>query len=273
MTHPRHSSTTCAALSFGLGSWGVAQAEYAAIGPLRKQLPAWSAPGTAGHFLKHADEQTVVAVQAVDRAIREQQLDVRQHANWPIIAAPRFPGRLAGVDSLKRFTTGGGPALSPHLIAQHSLHSVSGALSVLIGSRGQNLGVGGGQDSLREGLLTALTMARPRGASGAWLVLTAYSPEPVIADDGTIQNEPVCQAAALALSFAGANHCGRLCLRSDVGTPAAIYEERPLALAELVANLEQLAAGSSARFTWRLDWGATIALEVRRSAARMAAAA
>ncbi|HZN34963.1 MAG TPA: hypothetical protein VFB80_14135 [Pirellulaceae bacterium] len=266
--------TTCAALSFGLSSWGVAQAEYSAIGPLRKQLPDWSAAGTAGHFLKHADEQTVMAVQAVDRAIREQHLDVREQANWPIVSAPRFPGRLAGIDSLKRFTTGGGPALSPQLIAQHSLHSVSGALSVLIGSRAQNLGVGGGADSLREGLLTALTMARPRGASGAWLVLTAYSPEPVIADDGAIQNRPVCQAAALALSFAaGASHCGRLSLRGDVGTPAAIYEERPLALAELVASLQQLAAGAAARFTWRLDWGATIALEVRQSAARLAAAA
>src|SRR5262245_14022081 len=198
-----HSPTaTCPALSVGLAAWGVAEADLPAMTALRKNLPAWSAPQAAGHFLKHADEQTVMAVQAVDRAIREQHLDVREQANWPIVAAPRFPGRLAGVDSLKRFTSGGGPALSPHLIAQHSLHSVSGAQSVLIGSRAQNLGVGGGADSLREGLLTGLTMARPRGASGAWLVLTAFSPEPVMADDGTIQNRPVCQAVALALSFA-----------------------------------------------------------------------
>src|SRR6185369_1428953 len=110
------------------------------------------------------------------RAIRDQQLDVREQSQWPIVAAPRFPGRLAGIDSLRRFTTGGGPALSPHLIAQHSLHSVSGALSVLLGSRGPNLGVGGGADSLREGLLAALTLARPRGATGAWLISTAFNP-------------------------------------------------------------------------------------------------
>jgi hypothetical protein len=160
------------------------------------------------------------------------------------------------------------------LIAQHSLHSVSGALSVLLGSRGPNVGVGGGSDAVREGLLTALTMARPRTASGAWLVLTAWNPEPVVADDGTIQNHPVCQAVALALSLSGHHaSAGRLSLRGDVGTPAALFDERPLPLAELYGQLDRLAAGGNSRFTWRLDWGATIVLEARKSAARLAVAA
>lgn len=267
------SGTTCPALSVGLAAWAVAEADLAAMTGLRKNLPAWSSPQAAGHFLKHADEQTVVAVQAVDRAIREQRLDVPEQANWPIVAAPRFPGRLAGIDSLKRFTSGGGPALSPHLIAQHSLHSVSGALSVLLGSRGPNIGVGGGADSLREGLLTALTMARPRGASGAWLVVTAWNPEPVVADDGQIQNQPRCQAAAFALSFAAAGHCGRLSLRGDAGTPAALFEDRALPLSEVIAGLEETPPGAVARFSWRLDFGATISLEARRVAARLGVAA
>jgi hypothetical protein len=268
-----HTAASCPALTVGLLAWGTAQADLPAIAALRKNLPAWASPNTAGHFLKHADEQTVVAVQAVDRAMREQHLNARDQHDWPIIAAPRFPGRLAGVDAVARFTKGGGPALSPQLLAQHSLHSVAGALSILVGSRGPNLGVGGGWDALREGLLAALTMARPRGASGAWLVLTGWQAEPVIAADGAIQNAPICQAAALALSFAAGAHCGRLNLRVDVGTPAAIYEERPLQLTDLIAGLAQLGPAAMARYSWRLDWGATIALEVRSTAARMAAAA
>jgi hypothetical protein len=265
---------SCPALSVGVQSWGVAQADLPAIALLRKNLPQWSSPNTAGHFLKHADEQTVVAVQAVDRAIREQRLDVHEQGNWPIVAAPRFPGRVAGIDALKRFTKGGGPALSPQLIAQTSLHSVSGSLSVILGSRGPNLGVGGGADALREGLLTAMTMARPRSASGAWLVLTAWNEEPVFDDDGQIQNHPICQAAALALSFAASSsNCGKLSLRADAGTPAALFEERPLPLTELIAGLEDSPPGAVARFSWRLDWGATIALEARRVAARLSAAA
>jgi hypothetical protein len=260
-------------LSVGLNAWGIAQADRASIALLRKSLPNWKADGTAGHFLKHADEQTVVAIQAVDRAIRDRGLDASTHRDWPIIAAPRFPGRLAGIDSLKRFKSGGGPALSPHLIAQHSLHSVSGALSVLLGSRGINFGVGGGADALREGLLAALTFAGER-ESGAWLVLTAWNPEPVIADDGKLQNEPICQAVALALAAAGAaSACGRLSLRPDIGTPASIYDERPLPLSELYSGLEALGPAAAARFSWRLDWGASINLEVRAAAARLAAAA
>ena len=261
-------------LSIGLNAWGIAQADLASIALLRKSLPAWKADGTAGHFLKHADEQTVVAVQAVDRAIRDHDLDAAGQRDWPIVAAPRFPGRLAGIDSLKRFKAGGGPALSPHLIAQHSLHSTSGALSVLLGSHGPNLGVGGGADSLREGLLAALTLVQMQAASGAWLVLTAWNSEPVIADDGTIQNTPTCQAVALALAAAGiGGACGRLSLRPDIGTPASIYDERPLLLAELFASLEALGPAGLARFSWRLDWGASINLEVRAVAARLAAAA
>ncbi len=261
-------------LSIGLNAWGIAQGDLASIALWRKSLPDWKAPDTAGHFLKHADEQTVVAVQAVDRAIRDHGLDAAGQRDWPIVAAPRFPGRLAGIESLKRFKSGGGPALSPHLIAQHSLHSVSGALSVLLGSRGPNLGVGGGADALREGLLAALTLVQPHSASDAWLVLTAWSPEPVVADDAALQNSPICQAVALALAAAGgAGDCGRLSLRVGFGAPASINDEVPLRLAELFACLETLSPSAPARFSWRLDWGATINLEIRSAAARLAAAA
>ena len=50
--------------------WGTARADLAAIAAMRKTLPAWAPKDTPGHFLKHADEQTVLAVAAVDQAIQ-----------------------------------------------------------------------------------------------------------------------------------------------------------------------------------------------------------
>src|SRR6187399_2186108 len=121
-------------LSASLLGWGTARADLAAIAAMRKKLPTWAPPDTPGHFLKYADEQTVLAVAALDR-----------------------------------FGRGGGPAISPHVIPQHSLHSISGALSILLASRQPNFGIGGTAESLAEGLLAALTFPA-NGRTGTLLV-------------------------------------------------------------------------------------------------------
>src|SRR6478609_201011 len=154
-------------LTASLLGWGTSQADLATIAGLRKKLPAWAPSDTPGHFLKHSDEQAVLAVAAVDQTISSAGLDARQFQNWSIIAAPRFIGRIAGVGTLARFGRGGGPAISPHVIPQHSLHSISGALSILLSSRQPNFGVGGTGDSLAEGLFAALTIPSANCA-GAW---------------------------------------------------------------------------------------------------------
>src|SRR5207248_10133193 len=104
-----------------LSGLGAARGDLPTIAALRKSLPAWAPKDTPGHFLKHADEQTVLAVAALDEAIRSSRCDVSDYQHWSIIAAPRFIGRIAGGVTLQRYTRGGGPAISPHLIPQHSL--------------------------------------------------------------------------------------------------------------------------------------------------------
>src|SRR5438445_12006963 len=99
-----------------LSSWGTARADLSSIAALRKSLPAWAPKDTPGHFLKHADEQTVLAVAALDEAIRSSDCDVSDYQQWSIIAAPRFIGRIAGGVTLHRFLRSGGPAISPHRI-------------------------------------------------------------------------------------------------------------------------------------------------------------
>src|SRR4051812_34230702 len=142
--------------ALALRGFGTARADLPAIAALRKSLPAWAPSDTPGHFLKHADEQTVLAVAALDQAIQSSGRPVSDYSQWAIVAAPRFIGRMAGGATLNRYSRGGGPAISPHLIPQHSLHSISGALSILLSSRQPNFGIGGTGNSLVEGLLTSL---------------------------------------------------------------------------------------------------------------------
>jgi hypothetical protein len=264
-----------AEFSANLLGWGTARADLAAISGLRKKLPAWVPADTPGHFLKHADEQTVLAVAAVDQAICSGELDVKQLQNWSIIAAPRFIGRVAGVGTLARFDRGGGPAISPHVIPQHSLHSISGALSILLSSRQPNFGVGGTGDSLAEGLFSALTFPAADRA-GVLLVATAWEPEPQLDNAGNCVNEPICHAVALALqSVATASDCGKLRLMADNGSIDARRTVHWSANAAALCNhLSALIPGGPAGcFGWRLSWGSTLVLEAREAIAELTAAA
>jgi len=263
-------------LEAGLLGWGTARADLAAIAGMRKKLPSWSPPDTPGHFLKYSDEQGVLAVAAVDQAIQSAGLDTRQFQKWSIIAAPRFIGRIAGVGTLARFDRGGGPAISPHVIPQHSLHSISGALSILLSSRQPNFGVGGTGDSLAEGLFAALTF--PTGnKAGTLLVATAWEPEPQLDNEGNCTNSPVCHAVALALeaSAAAGKRCGDLRLVREHESIQARHVIHWFENASgLCARLAALVPGGPAgHFAWRLPWGGILTLNAREAVAELAAAA
>jgi hypothetical protein len=258
-----------------LRGFGTARADLATIASMRKSLPAWVPAETPGHFLKHADEQTVVAVAAVDQAIRSAGLRPCDYQDWSIIAAPRFIGRLAGTTTLARFTRGGGPAISPHLIPQHSLHSISGALSILLASRRPNFGIGGASESLAEGLLAALTFPAS-GCSGAWLVATGWDPEPQIDEQGRCTNAPLCHAAALAFEpTVSAFGCGQLRLLTNGGPiadhPEVRWFDHAAGLAQCLAALTP--GGAAQCFAWRLPWGAIIVLDAREAIAGLSVAA
>jgi hypothetical protein len=262
-------------LSAALLGWGTARADLTAIPAMRKSLPAWAPVGTPGHFLKHADEQTVLAVAAVDQAISSTGLSADDFRDWAIIAAPRYIGRLAGTMTLNRFTRGGGPAISPHVIPQHSLHSISGALSILLSSRQPNIGVGGTSDSLVEGLLAALTFPETKCA-GAWLIATAWDPEPRVDEQAGCMNSPVCHAVALGLTFAANSQaCGHLRFVSGnerIETECEVsWSLNAAGISEALVALTP--GGPAGCFAWRLPWGATLVLEAREAVAALAAVA
>jgi hypothetical protein len=267
------SAPSAGELSLSLCGFGTARADLAAIASMRKSLPAWAPPDTPGHFLKHADEQTVLAVAAVDQAIQSSGLSADRYRDWAIVAAPRFIGRIAGVATLDRFGRGGGPAISPHLIPQHSLHSVSGALSILLASRQPNVGVGGAGNSLVESLLAALTFPVAPG-SGTWVVCTSWDPEPQFDEQGQCLNAPIVYAVALAIEAAASGQtCGnlRLLAGNDAAQSAG---DPPASTAELCRALAALTPGGAADcFKWQLPWGGRLVLEVRELIDELAAAA
>lgn len=259
-------------LTLHLASWGTAEADLAGLQPLRKALPAWVPEGTPGHFLKHADEQTVVAVSALDRAVAALGGSAERFADWSIIAAPQCLGRIAGASSLERFTKGGAPGISPHLIPQHSLHSVSGALSILLGSRRPNFGVGGSSQSLAEALLAALTLPGS-GSRGVWLIATGFEPEPVLDAAGACLNSPSCYAVALALESCAAAACrGRLRLHPPGESPVLLAASQSPDAASLCRWLARLSP-NGAVCRWPLAWGGSMTLEAHAAAAALAAAA
>jgi hypothetical protein len=239
---------------------------------MRKRLPDWAPADTSGHFLKYADEQSVVAVAAVDQARKSLEVPTEQK-DWAIIAAPRFIGRLGGVSILERFCRGGGPAISPHTIPQHSLHSVSGALSILFGSHGPNFGVGGSASALSEGFLAALTFPFVERSAGIWLIGTAWDPEPTADSTGRCTNNPTCYAAALALQpNASSLSCGQLKLSPSSAGPPASHSE--LTVMQLSDQLNAVASGRpTCNLQWRLSWGGVVSLEIQQRSQQLAVAA
>lgn len=163
---------------------GVARAECALIAQATfraspAELPALrKTPDPAGtlalapSLLRHADEQTVVGLVAVIRAIQENRLESTSFADWAVLAAPRYLGRSTFEQVFPTFQDEGAWGVSPHLIPAHSLHSPSGTISQALKAQGPNLGVGGTPGGEKEALLYASTMLLAGSIPGVWVVLT-----------------------------------------------------------------------------------------------------
>ncbi len=223
------------------------------IGALRDNPGLDSSPSLPPRFLRHSDEQTVVGVAAVLRAMAEPQLAGTDFSEWGVLAAPRLLGRLNAASMLSKFMELGPPAISPHAIPQHSLHAVSSAVSVALGMRGPNFGIGGGPECLAEGLLVALTFLRAAQAPGMWLVLTEWDTDPIPDGNGGSATPAVCCASALAL-IADAGSGTRLRLRP---TPA---RQSRLGLIDWLSNPALMTA--TGHWTLPLSWGGHIELVV-----------
>jgi hypothetical protein len=169
------------------------------ISALRDQPGGPGAPPLPPRFLRHSDEQSVVGLAAVLRALESPALRGVRFDDWGVVAAPVFPGRLGSADTFTKYRQNGAAVVSPHTIPQYSLHSVAGAISICLGIHGLNFGVGGGWQALAEGLTVALSLVGQGPVAGLWLVFTQWMPEPVPDGRGSMQSPSVCAGTALAL--------------------------------------------------------------------------
>jgi 3-oxoacyl-(acyl-carrier-protein) synthase len=188
--------------------------------------------------LKHVDAQTVVGVAAVLRAIEESGLDPNGFGEWSVVAAPRFLGRATFDTVFPQFLAEGAWGVSPHLVANHSLHAVSGMISQTLKAHGPNLGAGGAPCQEIEAFLAAGTLIDAGLSAGVWVVLTGCEHE------GGAEGE--FQALALALTSPRANWNGA---RLSIQPGHLVVTPRPESLSVGVS-----VSGSS---LWRIDAGSS----------------
>jgi hypothetical protein len=226
-------------------------------------LPGRDLPAS---FLKHADEQSVCGLAAVLKAIHESGLGVDAFKDWGVIGAPKYPGRVLAGASMAKFFDQGVRGISPHVIPQNSLHSLSGVISVALEMGGPNVGAGGGRTALAEGLLTAFSLMADGRLPGMWLVATEWDREPLPQKNGRAVAEGRCHAVALMLSpleSAAEGLC--LTLRPQTESPTCADEagNEPLATASSLASaLERQQNAAFGAAVWRLSmgWGTEVVL-------------
>jgi len=269
----------------GVATAAVVSASVSDLPALRERPGEPPAAPIPPRFLRHADEQTVVGVAAVLRACASPVLAGETFAEWGVVAAPVFPGRIGGAGTFTKYREDGAAVVSPHIIPQYSLHSLAGAVSICLGVHGPNFGIGGGWQALPEALTVALSLLDQGTLPGLWLVLTQWCPEPIPDSRGSTQSDAACVGTALALRpapYAGATL--RLTMpgraRSAMHHPAPASGARDVPTAgrsepylQLTRALAaDLTAWSAAAWSLELPWGGRVELVPAENQQQMKAA-
>ncbi len=186
-------------------------------------------------FLKHAEDQTVVALLTVLDALDAQDWHAKSFADWGVIAAPSRFGRHGMAASILGYCKEGPWGVSPHVIPQQSFHAMSGAISQALKIHGPNFGVSGGPNPGPDGILLAAAMLADGNLPGLWLLVTGHESEWIPSADGQPSPPPVCNALALALTPTDTEAVG---LQLEVG-----QLERPLDCDSAIGHLPEFHLG------------------------------
>lgn len=249
----------------GIVGHAACAARLSEIAALRDAAGPAGAPALPPRFLRHCDEQTVVGIHAVLRAIAALPSG-RGVGGDAVVAASCQAGRIMAAKSLALLKTGGAVTVSTHIVPQASLHSVAGAVSVALGMHGPHLGVSGGADALAEGLLAAITLAADAGAPRVWLVVSEWDDEPTLDATGAATDDPVCRALALAIEPGSAAGLG---LEVHLSQASAAVISPAGSLAAFTHALDMCGPGG-ALVSWTLatPWAAEVRIMRRRTTGR-----
>lgn len=227
-------------------------------------LHAWrQTPGAlrgwpiAATLLRHADEQTLAGLWAVQQALgRMASTAAMEH--WGVVAGPALFGRVAQAQATERFQAEGAWGISPHLVPNASLHALSGTISLALRAHGPNFSVEAGPHSCAGVFLAAAALMGQESLPGLWLVATGFRPE-FVPTPGRAAPGAQEQVEALAVAFqsTSAGAAGQCRWYRDAGPANGL---RPLSLASLVDHVQShLTVGR-----WRL--GADMCWEMTQPA-------
>jgi hypothetical protein len=234
------------------------------IAQWRKQPVVIGAERMPTSFLKHSEDQTILALKTVLRAIEQHNLTrsqagawEREFADWGMIAAPNLFGRASIAQTIQRYQQEGAWGVSPHLIPHQSLHAMSGTISQALKIYGPNFGISGGPNAGPDAFLIAGAMMVDGQLPGMWLVLTGYQSEWIPPLDGRPTTAPMCQAVAFALIPVEPNAAGlHLSLghvRTDAANDPGVSALADMAEFQLGLLVQELSAPTGiATGRWRL---------------------
>lgn len=167
---------------------------------MRRQPMTLAAEKLPVSSLKHFDDQTLLALLAVQDALAAHNWPEKSFADWGVLACSSFFGRAGNAQAVQRFQQEGAWGVSPNMIPHHSLHAVAGTISQALKMHGPNFGVGCGAVPGPEAILLAAAMIGDQRLPGLWLVLTGWQTEFIPEKELHATNAPACHAVALALT-------------------------------------------------------------------------
>src|SRR5207302_3070199 len=104
------------AVAVGLAGWATARASMEQLAALRKDPGLPPDQTLAPGFLKHSDDQTVLALAAISRAMTSLSRPTACYRAWGVIAAATLFGRYGTFQSLVNFRSDGAWGITPHMI-------------------------------------------------------------------------------------------------------------------------------------------------------------
>lgn len=234
------------------------------IAALRDAPGPATAPPLPKRFLRYCDEQTVVGMAAVLRAIDRIPAPRPAFDRWGVLAASCQAGRIMGAAAVIGTRKIGSQGVSPHVVPQCSLHSPASAVSVALSMHGPHFGIGGGPEAFDEGLLAACSMV----SQPHWLILTAWETEPSLDAEGGPISDPICRGLAIALLSGEAEGAAATItiVPGASRTAAAIHEELP-SMASRIRSLADALSGESTDACATLPLRHGFALELQLSEA------
>jgi hypothetical protein len=212
----------------------VVTARLSEVSTLARQPAPIGGPTIPPRFLRHADEQTVVGLQAVLQVVTATNATAAELSDDAVIGASCRAGQPTAARTMIGLEQQGTVGVTPHVVPQCSLHSLASAVSVALGMHGPNIGVAGGPQAAAEGFLAAATLVPALPASAhLWLVVTGWDLQPELESDGTARNDPTCRSLAVCFQPVGAHGSQPTTVPSLHITPSTSTTCTPTETAEL----------------------------------------